>query len=905
MAYMQQRQDPFIGNAERMAQPPMSMQPIQQYGIQEPFYGQPGGNMQQQLMNAAPMTMSAMQPMNGFTPSMAYGGMIPQYEMSGLTSLRGGGNVPMIYSGGGYIPGYGLGGFFKGLGKFALKAAPYAAMFTPGGPWAAAAVAAATGALEKKLGIDQESWGDVLHGRTVEKTPTSWKDAGLAGVKKGAMAYAGRKLGDAAREGWGGPARQIQGGAPGEAGKVLEAGPGLKGALAGVKDVLPSSEHIIKYGPLVAEMMDQAFGPDLTGEGGFSGNVAIPDGEILPASSGLLSDKAQGYAHVPGKQWGGEFEEPEFEEPMHPFMDQLYNTVPNTMASMPTPSPTVTPGPVAPANPFMADEFEEPMNPFMDQLSSALPYTTSSMNQQPDASKILDDMLYRGSQDSYDPMLDIPEVGRLSNERDEEAAAAERAAIEDNKLISARAELERLRLEELNRSQFDGRSPGELGENTDDTPYDPMLDIPQVTSQSPLKPTVTELMPPGPNATQEEKDAWNNYLTAEGDRQRAVVAARAAADAAAKRGDGENTHNTTSSVTDNTEPDDPIPADDDPDGKKRKKEDVAPSGKYDKHGNLIVDPNYKPTYYTPDGKKPTPDGKKPTNTYSYNRERKPDALATAGLKSKNSLGPAPWDLIKEMPEGYQAGLMSEGKLSPVTGHNPFSMPQSGFGTDSDAFLASLKGGNPQAQPNTPQWQPDVTPTFDAQGNPTTAGVRGIQAVPGSAEGGPISAMDTVNGGPVPQDYPEQSGNVDTKLAVTMADAPMTPEDVGIDTLQLKDMIEWALLHPVEGEEMMQMLLATFGEELVASIAHDMQNPNATQNDKDDRLVELETRKRLAQGEPVIPQAMLAGGEVVYSRSARELLDKILAPHGTDSVKIQEELREGTVPDALMPLLQRG
>ena len=829
MAYMQQRQDPFIGNAERMAEPPMNMQPIQQYG-------RPEGNMQQQLMNAAPMTMSAMQPMNGFTPSMAYGGMIPQYEMAGLTSLRGGGNVPMIYSGGGYIPGYGLGGFFKGLGKFALKAAPYAAMFTPGGPWAAAAVAAAAGTLEKKLGIDQESWGDVIRGRTVEKTPTSWGDAGLAGVKKGAMAYAGRKLGDAAREGWGGPARQIQGGAPGEAGKVLEAGPGLKGALAGVKDVLPGAESIIKYGPFVAEMMDQTFGPDLTGEGGFSGNVAIPGGEILPASSGLLSDDAQGYARVPGKQWGGELG--------------------------------------------------------MDELSGLLPYTTSSMNQRPDAGRILDDMLYKGSQDSYDPMLDIPQVRRLSNERDEEAEAAERAAIEDNKLISARAELERLRLEELNRSQFGGRSPGEMGENTGDTPYDPMLDIPQVTSQSPLKPTVTELMPPGPNATQEEKDAWNNYVTAEGNKQRAVVAAdtaaKAAADVAAK-GEAENEFRTSSSSEENAEPDDTV---------EKKRNDVAPSGMYDKDGNLIVDPNYKPTYYTPDGKKPT-------NTYSYNREGKPDALATAGLKSKNSLGPAPWDLIKEMPEGYQAGLMSEGKLSPVTGHNPFSMPQSGFGTDSDAFLASLKGGNPQAQPNTPQWQPDVTPTFDAQGNPTTAGVRGIQAVPGSAEGGPISAMDTVNGGPVPQDYPEQSGNVDTKLAVTMADAPMTPEDVGIDTLQLKDMIEWALLHPVEGEEMMQMLLATFGEELVASIAHDMQNPNATQNDKDDRLVELETRKRLAQGEPVIPQAMLAGGEVVYSRSARELLDKILAPHGTDSVKIQEELREGTVPDALMPLLQRG
>jgi hypothetical protein len=316
--------------------------------------------------------------------------------------------------------------------------------------------------------------------------------------------------------------------------------------------------------------------------------------------------------------------------------------------------------------------------------------------------------------------------------------------------------------------------------------------------------------------------------------------------------------------------------------------------------------------YPQQDKEPEADKDQVEEKYSYAKPDKPmNALATAGLlgssgaRRKSNLGPAPWENQLQMPEGYRAGLHPEGQSGTMIGHNPFDMPTSGFGADADAFLARLKGETPQPQPNTTQWQSNVTPTFDAQGNPTTAGVKGVQAVPGSAEGGPISAMDTVNGGLVPQDYPEQSGNVDTKLAVTMADAPMTPEDVGIDTVQLRDMIEWAIIHPVEGEEMLQMLIATFGEELVMSIAQDMQSPNTTQNDKNDRLVELETRKRLAQGEPVKPQAMLAGGEVVYSRPARELLDKILAPHGTDSVKIQEELREGTVPEALMPLLQRG
>lgn len=841
MAYMQHRQDPFMGSAEEMGEPMSSMgmpmiqpsyQPQQQAQqtlnqvapmtmatmppqAQYQPSGQPlgFGPQQQQLMRAAPMTMSTMQPMQpmpgptaqpiggppGFAPTMspapmqgpgggegaghqivhaAHGGIIPQYGMGGLISLRGGGTVPMIYADGGYIPGHSLGGFFKGLGKFALKAAPYAAMLTPGGPWAAAAVAAATGALEKKLGIDQESWGDVLHGRTVEKTPTSWKDAGLAGLKKGAMAYGARKLGDAAREGWGGPARQIQGGAPGEAGKVLQAGPGWRGAVEGVKDMLPSAESIIKYGPFAAEALDQLFAGNAGGMGGtateFPGNVPMPGGEIMPVSSGL-SGQAQGYASLPGKQWGGELNE--FEEPMNPFMAQLSNAVPNTMASMPT-LPQGSNGNL-------------PTNPFMDQLSGAVPNTMGSMN--------TEDMLYKGgggTGDSYDPMLGVPQVGMFSTDEQKAAAEAQKRQDEANKKA--------------------------------ENPYG---EIP------------AEVLSGERDMTKEEVDKRAGLIEKEMDSQ--VKAAQALektnAEAAELAGEKEKT-------------------------------------------------------YPQQDKEPEADKDQVEEKYSYAKPDKPmNALATAGLHGsmgrRSNLGPPPWENQLKMPEGYRAGFDPEGQLGTMTGHNPFDMPTSGFGADADAFLERLKGGTPEAQSNAPQWQ--------------SAGVKGVQAVPGSAEGGPISAMDTVNGGLVPQDYPEQSGNVDTKLAVTMADAPMTPEDVGIDTVQLKEMIEWALLHPVEGEEMMQMLLSTFGEELVMSIAQDMQNPSTTQNDKNDRLVELETRKRLAEGEPVIPQAMLAGGEVVYSRSARELLDKILAPHGTDSVKIQEELREGTVPEALMPLLQRG
>ena len=61
---------------------------------------------------------------------MANGGMIPGYQNGGQVLLpyqmNTGGHVPMVYADGGWVPAYGIGGFFKGLGKLALKAAPIA-----------------------------------------------------------------------------------------------------------------------------------------------------------------------------------------------------------------------------------------------------------------------------------------------------------------------------------------------------------------------------------------------------------------------------------------------------------------------------------------------------------------------------------------------------------------------------------------------------------------------------------------------------------------------------------------------------------------------------------------------------------------------------------------------------------
>jgi hypothetical protein len=73
-----------------------------------------------------------------------------------------------------------LGGALKGIGKFALKAAPVASAFIPGvGPLASIGIGAASGALSKKF--DGGGWDDMLKG-------------GLIGGATGAAAGYGKGL---------------------------------------------------------------------------------------------------------------------------------------------------------------------------------------------------------------------------------------------------------------------------------------------------------------------------------------------------------------------------------------------------------------------------------------------------------------------------------------------------------------------------------------------------------------------------------------------------------------------------------------------------------------------------------------------------------------------------------------
>lgn len=126
----------------------------------------------------------------------------------------------------------GLGGFFKGLGKVALKAAPIAAAFIPGvGPLASAAIGGATSAASKKL-----SGG-------------SWKDALLAGGIGAGTSYGLDKVAGIGNVKGIGPSKDIAGVASKVAGKgggftaglgefakgaIGQGGKGWQGALGGM-----------------------------------------------------------------------------------------------------------------------------------------------------------------------------------------------------------------------------------------------------------------------------------------------------------------------------------------------------------------------------------------------------------------------------------------------------------------------------------------------------------------------------------------------------------------------------------------------------------------------------------------------------------------------------------------------
>jgi len=247
-------------------------------------------------------------------PMMGGEAMMAEMPMDGIAQLgmMGGGYVPMVYASGGYIPSYGIGGFFKKVAKGALKVAPMAAMAIPGlGPLASGAIGGIAGTLGNKL--EGGGWGSALS----------------KGLATGIKSYGGRKAIKGFKEGFdsiGGPGASWQ--------DKLEKGfEGLKGEF--------STEDILKMAPMLAqaEAIEQGHaggaGGDMTsttimpGQGGGGGGpvetiTQVGEGAATkynlfdqlagkPRAGGgsLYAMRRFGGGPIKGYQEGGEFDEPE------------------------------------------------------------------------------------------------------------------------------------------------------------------------------------------------------------------------------------------------------------------------------------------------------------------------------------------------------------------------------------------------------------------------------------------------------------------------------------------------------------------------------------------------------------------------------------------------------------------
>lgn len=207
---------------------------------------------------------------------LRYGRYPEGFDPSGFA---GGGEIPMVYAGGGYIPAYGLGGFFKkigkGLGKVALTAAPLVASAF-GGPLAGAGV----GALIS--GIKNKSLKSALMG--------------------GAMGYLGGKGVQSLQSGITGAIGE-GGGLAGKSflQKAALIGKGAEAGLGGLKDVAMDPAKLSMLYPMMGNLSGQiaAEQAEREGEGqpqtpGYAFNPQLPDyQQPMPVSSGLATN-AQG-----------------------------------------------------------------------------------------------------------------------------------------------------------------------------------------------------------------------------------------------------------------------------------------------------------------------------------------------------------------------------------------------------------------------------------------------------------------------------------------------------------------------------------------------------------------------------------------------------------------------------------
>jgi hypothetical protein len=201
---------------------------------------------------------------------------------------------------------------------------------------------------------------------------------------------------------------------------------------------------------------------------------------------------------------------------------------------------------------------------------------------------------------------------------------------------------------------------------------------------------------------------------------------------------------------------------------------------------------------------------------------------------------------------YRAGLMAETARStgdaPITGYDPFNMPTSGFNPTADDFLSRMSG--------------------NAVGGPISANISTEGFIPREAAGVARveNGMAIPDEGLSPEDIaPDTSGRKDDRIGL------MKPgiDEVDAETKEMYDVLEWALQNPEEtaAQQVIHTMISVFGEEFVADFIRSMQEKEASETGlgrDDDKLIEMDFRKRLANGDAVKVGAAIAPGEFVLT-----------------------------------------
>ena len=185
----------------------------------------------------------------------------------------------------------------------------------------------------------------------------------------------------------------------------------------------------------------------------------------------------------------------------------------------------------------------------------------------------------------------------------------------------------------------------------------------------------------------------------------------------------------------------------------------------------------------------------------------------------------------------------------ITGYDPFNMPTSGFNPTADDFLSRMSG--------------------NAVGGPISANISTEGFIPREAAG--VARVE--NGMAIPDEElipddlrPDTSGRKDDRIGL------MKPsiDEVEPQTEEIYDVLEWALQNPEEmaAQEVIYTAISVFGEEFVIDFIKELQKRDgvaeAEPGRNDDKLIEMDFRRRLADGDPVKVGAAIAPGEFVFT-----------------------------------------